>query len=165
MYFKIKTEGMKKIFNLVLVRTEIGPDYTVGHLSVKLDEPVVKCVDGEIVTEDKRYLCDTLEPRRRNLKKEKKVLGRTAIPEGRYRIVITKSFRFKCWLPQVREVPGFSGIRFHAGNYPSDTRGCILPGWNRKKGMVVNSRAALQMLMQEMTAALDRDEQIWLTIM
>lgn len=156
---------MKKYYELVLVRIAKMENYTIGRLYVKYDKPVVKCVDGEIVTEDKHYLCDTLEPRRRNLKKEKKVLGRTAIPEGRYRIVITKSFRFKCWLPQVREVPGFSGIRFHAGNYPSDTRGCILPGWNRKKGMVVNSRAALQMLMQEMTAALDRDEQIWLTIM
>ena len=149
---------------LLLERIAKEANYTIGRLYVKLDEPVIKCVDGEIVTEDKRYLCDTLEPKRRNLKKEKKIPGRTAIPEGRYRVVITKSFRFQRWLPQVREVTGFSGIRFHPGNYPSDTKGCILPGWNRKKGMVVNSRAALQMVMLEMTAALDRDEKIWLTI-
>ena len=155
---------MNKKFELVLVRIAKMANYTIGHLYVKLDRPVIKCVDGEIVTEDKRYICDTLEPKRRNLKKEKKVMGKTAIPEGRYRVVITKSFRFKCWLPQVREVPGFSGIRFHAGNYPCDTKGCILPGWNRKKGMVINSRTALHILMLEMTAALDRDEQIWLTI-
>ena len=155
---------MKKHFELVLVRIAKEANYTIGRLYVKLDEPVIKCVDGEIVKEDMRYLCDTLEPKRRNLKKEKKVPGRTAIPEGRYRVVITKSFRFMRWLPQVREVPGFSGIRFHAGNTYHDTRGCILPGWNRKKGMVVNSRSALQMLMLEMTAALDRDELIWLTI-
>lgn len=155
---------MKKNFELVLVRIAKEANYTIGRLYVKLDEPVYKCVDGEIVKEDKRYLCDTLEPKRRNLKKEKKVLGHTAIPEGRYRVVITKSFRFKRWLPQVREVPGFSGIRFHVGNYPCDTRGCILPGFNRRKGMVVNSRTALQLLMLEMTAALDRDESIYLTI-
>lgn len=155
---------MEKTFELLLVRIAKEANYTIGRLYVKLDKPVIKCVDGEIVTEDKRYLCDTLEPKRRNLKKEKKIPGRTAIPEGRYRVVITKSFRFQRWLPQVREVTGFSGIRFHPGNYPSDTKGCILPGWNRKKGMVVNSRAALQMLMLEMTAALDRDEKIWLTI-
>lgn len=155
---------MKKNYELVLVRIYKEANYTIGQLFVKLDEPVIKCVDGEIVKEDMRYLCDTLEPKRRNLKKEKKVLGRTAIPEGRYHVVITKSFRFKCWLPQVREVPGFSGIRFHAGNTYHDTRGSILPGWNRKKGMVVNSRAALQMLMFEISAAIDRDESVYLTI-
>ena len=42
--------------------------------------------------------------------------------------------------------------------------GCILPGYNRKKGMVVNSRAALQHLMFEMTAAQERGEQVWITI-
>jgi hypothetical protein len=61
-------------------------------------------------------------------------------------------------------VPGFSGIRIHAGNYPADTQGCILPGYNRKKGMVVNSRAALQQLRFEMTAAQERGEQVWITI-
>ena len=155
---------MNKTFELVLIRTIKETDYTIGQLFVKLDEPVIKCIDGEIKRENMRYLCDCLEPKRRNLKKEKKVLGRTAIPEGRYRVVITKSFRFKCWLPQVREVPGFSGIRFHAGNYPCDTKGSILPGFNRRKAMVVNSRAALQMLMFEISAAIDRDESVYLTI-
>jgi len=30
--------------------------------------------------------------------------------------------------------------------------------------MVINSRAALQMVMLEMTAALDRGEEVWITI-
>ena len=68
------------------------------------------------------------------------------------------------WLPLLLDVPGFSGIRIHAGNYPADTQGCILPGYNRKRGMVVNSRAALQNVILEMTAALDRGEEVWITV-
>lgn len=149
---------------LMLSRFAKRANYTVGRLYVKLSEPVGTCVNGMYVTLKKRYLCDTLEPKRRDLKKEKKIPGRTAIPEGRYRILITKSYRFHRFLPLLLDVPGFSGIRVHAGNYPSDTQGCILVGWNKKRGMVVNSRAALQMLVNLMSAALDRNEEIWITI-
>ena len=79
------------------------------------------------------YFCDTLEPTWRNLKGvelqpgevnarfsresgkvARKIPGRTAIPEGSYRVLITKSPRFKKWLPYVQGVPGFEGIRIHA---------------------------------------------------
>ncbi len=73
-------------------------------------------------------------------KMAQKDTGHTAIPEGSYRVLITKSPRFKEWLPYVQGVPDFEGIRIHAGNYPDDTQGCILVGENKVKGMVVNSR-------------------------
>jgi len=133
--------------NITLKRIAKQATYTIGRLSV----------DGE-------YLCDTLEPKVRNLKKEKKVPGRTAIPAGTYRLLITKSYRFRRWLPLLMDVPQFQGIRIHAGNYPEDTQGCILVGWNRKRGMVVNSRSALQMLMMRLTAALDRGETLHISI-
>ena len=85
---------MKKNFELVLKRIAKMQTYTIGHLYVK-QEPEMQCINGELVTVTERYLCDTLEPKRRNLKKEKKVPGRTAIPEGRYRVLITKSYRFQ----------------------------------------------------------------------
>ena len=37
-------------------------------------------------------------------------------------VVISKSPRFKKWLPLVQGVPDFEGIRIHAGNYPDDTQ-------------------------------------------
>ena len=129
------------------------------------------------------YFCDTLEPTWRNLngialkpeevnakysrqsgKVARKIPGHTAIPEGSYRVLITKSPHFKEWLPYVQGVPGFEGIRIHAGNYPDDTQGCILVGENKVKGMVVNSRIWLTRLMKRIQAAENQGEGIWITI-
>jgi hypothetical protein len=151
---------------LVLKRVEKEANYTIGRLSMKLEKPELKCIDGELVTETERYLCDTLEPRQRRLTKEKKVVGATAIPEGHYHVLITKSFRYGRWLPLVLDVPGFNAVRIFPGNYPADTTvtAGLIVGWNRKHGMLVNSRSALQQVMFEMTAALERGEQLWLTV-
>ena len=132
---------------------------------------------------DDSYFCDTLEPTWRNLKgvelqpeevnvrlgrvsgkKAQKMRGSTAIPEGTYPLLVTKSPRFKEWLPYLQGVPDFEGIRIHAGNYPDDTQGCILPGENKLRGMVVNSRIWLHRLVNAITAARDRGESIWITI-
>lgn len=95
----------------------------------------------------------------------RKIPGHTAIPEGSYRVLITKSPRFKEWLPYVQGGPCFEGIRIHAGNYPDDTQGCILVGENKLKGMVVNSRIWLHRLMKRIQAAENKGEGIWITIL
>ena len=74
------------------------------------------------------------------------------------------SAKFKKWLPYLMGVPGFEGIRIHAGNKAEDTQGCILVGENRVKGMVVNSRIWLHRLMKKMNEAQMKEEDIWITI-
>lgn len=135
-------------------------------------------LDGE------HYFCDTLEPTWRNLlgitlkpeeenvrfsrisgEKARKVPGHTAIPEGTYPVVISWSPRFRKWLPLVQGVPGFQGIRIHSGNYPDDTQGCLLVGENKARGMVLNSRAWLRRIINAITAAREREESVWITIL
>ena len=122
--------------------------------------------DMKLLSQD-TYFCDTLEPTWRNLKGIKlspeeenskysrvsgkvarKIPGHTAIPEGTYHVFITMSQKFKKWLPLLLGVPGFDGVRIHSGNTPKDTQGCILVGQNRKKGMVLNSRIAMEEIMK-----------------
>ena len=111
------------------------------------------------------YICDTLELTWRDYKHgARKIKGISAIPEGRYAVVITWSPRMKQWLPLLLGVPMFSGIRIHAGNTAADTAGCILVGENLKKGMVLNSRIWLKRLKEKIVEAKARGEGVWITI-
>ena len=132
---------------MTLTRIAKRKTYTIGCLAI-----------------DGAYFCDTLEPAWRDLKKKHKVKGRTAIPEGRYPVVITWSPKFGQWLPLLLHVPLFEGIRIHAGNTPADTAGCILPGENRKEGHVLNSTLYVRLLKQLIVEAKERGEGVWITI-
>ena len=111
------------------------------------------------------YLCDTLEPTWRDYKNGgRKIPGRSAIPEGRYLVLITWSPKFEQWLPLLWNVPKFSGIRIHAGNKPEDTEGCILVGKNQQVGRLVDSRFWVQRLKQEISDAHERGEKVYLTV-
>ena len=107
---------------LILKRLYLKTDYTIGKLYM-----------------DGKYFCDTLEDQVRDLTKERKIPGRTAIPAGVYEIVVNVSPRFKRKLPRLLDVPGFDGILVHRGNTAEDTAGCILVGENRERGKVINS--------------------------
>lgn len=69
-----------------------------------------------------------------------KVYGETAIPTGRYQVVWSYSNRFKKYLPEIKNVKGFSGIRIHSGNTAKDSLGCVLLGENKIKGGLINPR-------------------------
>ena len=94
----------------------------------------------------------------------RKVVGLTAIPEGSYPVVITKSPRFRRWLPLLVGVPVFTGIRIHSGNMAADTRGCILVGENTIVSRLTSSRATLTKLITTIMAASDQGEAVWITI-
>ena len=106
--------------------------------------------------------CDTLEPTDRHLeaatmRPEQKVFGQTAIPTGTYPVVLTYSPRFKCTLPLLKNVPHFEGIRIHVGNTSKDTKGCILVGEYRCKGLIVRSRITLNRLMERLEECPEED--------
>ena len=109
---------------LTLERFLIGEQRTIGRL----------LIDGE-------FFCYTLEDRVRE--PGFKVYGATAIPAGTYQIGMSYSARFKMVLPLLKQVPGFDGIRIHAGNTESDTEGCILVGHNLLHDRIGSSRMAL----------------------
>ena len=88
-----------------------------------------------------------------------KVKGQTAIPAGRYALVITPSQRFQRPLPLLMDVPGFTGIRIHPGNTVADTEGCLLVGQDRQTGRVLRSRVAFAALFAVLA---DATEAIWI---
>ena len=114
---------------LTLTRTSRGVGYTTGILHEK----------GNII-------CYTLEPQWRDLVHEKKVMGRTAIPEGTYRIRMSPSKKFHRMMPYLMEVPNFTGVMIHPGNRVEDTEGCILVGERDKPNTLMYSRRTFERL-------------------
>ncbi len=79
-----------------------------------------------------------------------KINRKTCIPAGRYQVGLTLSARFGVVLPEVMNVPGFTGIRIHSGNSVDDTDGCILVGSSRGDRKIYDSRHALEWLMMQL---------------
>lgn len=105
-------------------------------------------VDGE-------SQCWTLEDQVR----DHKIPGVTAIPAGKYQVIISWSPRFKKLLPLLLNVPNYSGVRIHPGNAPKDTEGCILVGaiWQPGRDWIGESRAAFDKLFPKLKAASERE--------
>ena len=145
----------------VLKRIAKKKGYTIGKLYVKQS-----IIDEYLRGEKFIYICDTLEPQWRDYAKgARKIKGKSAIPEGRYPVVITYSPKFKQWLPLLVNVPMFSGIRIHAGNDAvNDTQGCILVGENREVGKVLNSRKYVKLVKAKIVEAKDKGESVFIEI-
>ncbi len=93
-----------------------------------------------------------------------KIAGRTCIPPGRYAVRLSWSPKFQRILPEVLDVPNFTGIRLHPGNTVADTDGCILVGLQRTALTVLNSRQAHAALQTMLTTAQDMREPVTLVI-
>jgi hypothetical protein len=112
------------------------------------------------------FQCYTLEDIDRKLEESPsaKVQGKTAIPRGKYLVAITYSNRFRTELPLLQSVPGYEGVRIHAGNTPEDTEGCILVGTGFGADRIFNSRVALDALLRKMEVAYSKGEQITIEV-
>ena len=139
-------------------------DYTIGNFYV----------NGE-------KLCNTLEDTDRGLVssmptgiiQSKKVKGKTAIPKGTYKVILTYSQKFKgrAWIkkwgnrtPELLGVKGFTAIRIHPGTDSSSTDGCVLAGDNTIKGKLTNSQKRFNELMEIIVSRIDAGEECFIII-
>lgn len=140
---------------LKIDRTYKKEKYTIGRLYV----------DGV-------FFCNTLEDTDRGLDEsttaleiaDKKIAGQTAIPTGTYKVAMDiyspkygkrDYYKHFCggYLPRLLNVKGFNGILIHRGVHQDHTEGCILVGWNRVKGQLVDSQKAFEELYAMMKKA------------
>jgi hypothetical protein len=129
--------------NLVLERTDFTDKSTIGELY-----------------HDDEFLCFILE----DVVREEKIKNETAIPYGKYEVVVTYSPRFRRNLPLLLDVPNYSGVRIHPGNKASDTEGCLLPGTRKGTDFVFESKKAFDSLYKRIDKALKAGEEVVITI-
>lgn len=116
--------------------------------------------------------CFTLEDKDRGLTQSMtlaqvtalKQYGQTAIPKGRYQVVIQYSEKHQRDLPTLLNVTDFAGVEMHPGNTAIDTLGCILVGCSRGADAVYDSRKAFNALFPKLQAAINNKEKIFITI-
>ena len=120
----------KKLINLLLIRDTFSENSVIGELFL----------NGE-------RMCDTLEnpwlDNKRNI---------SCIPEGEYpvRLRLARESASRDYLHLlVQEVPNRDWVLVHRGNFPSQTKGCVLVGLGTQQDVVNNSRLAMDLLMKE----------------
>lgn len=141
-----------KTLELIVDRRWQKPDYTISNLYA-----------------NGKKICNVLEDTDRGLTQDmklsdlqaKKKYGITAIPSGRYEVVLTKSPHFGRVTPELKDVPAYTAIRIHAGNSTKDTDGCLLPGENKATGKVLNSRK----WEDQITAMIKQYDKTYITIL
>lgn len=141
--------------DLLLYRKYPRPEYTISLFSI-----------------DGMYLCEMIEDTVRDLNKdgdllddgETKIPKETAIPYGRYKIILSMSPKFKRILPLLIGVKHFTGIRIHKGRDAGSTEGCLIPGENKIKGGVINSEKFEMIIIERILEAEKRGEEVWINI-
>lgn len=92
-----------------------------------------------------------------------KIKNITAIPAGRYEVIVNWSNRFQMLMPLLLNVPGYEGVRIHWGNYSKDTEGCLLLGETKGVNFVGQSKSAFAKFMTKLKTCA-KSEKIWITI-
>jgi hypothetical protein len=137
------------------------------NLLVQRTTRTTRSTDGKLFV-DNTFECYTLEPMYREQPNMPvsawKVFGSTAIPVGTYGVEVTYFYRDQYYSPLLDNVPGFSGVRIHIGNFPTDTEGCILVGTTPGQDEVLDSKIAFNSLMAKINAARNNNTPIQITI-
>lgn len=159
---------------LRLERTALKSTYTIGHLYYMAESGA------------KVYICDVVEDKVRDVNKngkfdpptEVKIKGQTAIPYGTYNVTLhvrspkfsnfTKypwAKKYNGYLPRLLNVPSFEGILIHCGSSAASSAGCLIVGYNKVVGRVVDSQKAFRYLMDTyLVPAKERGEKIEIEI-
>jgi hypothetical protein len=132
-----------KPLEIRVVRKHFTPESTIGDLLI-----------------DEAFHCHTLED---VVRTGAKVFGQTAIPAGRYEVVMSMSNRFKKVMPELKNVPGFAGVRIHKGNTAANTEGCLLVGMEMGPDRIWNCTPAYDGLVKRISGALPGGK-VFLTI-
>lgn len=159
---------------LRLERTALKSTYTIGHLYYVAESG------------SKVYICDVVEDKVRDVNKngkfdpptEVKIKGQTAIPYGTYNVTLhvrspkfsnfTKypyAKKYNGYMPRLLNVPSFEGILIHCGSSANSSAGCLIVGYNKVVGRVVDSQKAFFYLMDKyLVPAKERGEKIEIEI-
>lgn len=118
---------------------------------------------------DGQFFCYTIEDKVRAKagmwNKLLKVYAETAIPYGRYPVLVTWSNRFKRMLTGVFNVPDFEGIRIHNGSTAKSSAGCIIVSSRRlADGMILNEKETMNKIC-DLVAEKQKTEKVFLTIL
>lgn len=114
-----------------------GESYTIGRLYLDYEDGM-----------GFEYFCDTLEDKCRIINGDcsAKIYGQTAIPEGTYEMEMIYWKKHKNWYPHIIDVKCFIGILIHSGADELDTEGCILVGFNKIKGHLIDGIETMRKL-------------------
>lgn len=148
--------GLRRLLRLLSVY--VSPQSTTGQdmeITIIREYQTSDATLGRLLVDGEEF-CYTLE----DLQRKEKIRGKTAIPCGRYKVIVDFSNRFQKELPHILDVPNFTGVRFHGGNTAEDTEGCPLLAKSRTKDRIYNCAVVVK----EITRRIKEEGHAWLTV-
>jgi hypothetical protein len=140
---------------LALNRKFLGKEYTIGKFFVE-DKPFCDCLED--IVRDLNKDGDITDPGEGKIPKE------TAIPYGRYKVVMAYMGKLKRNLPLLLNVPSFTGIFIHGGVDKNSTEGCLVLGINDVKGQVHGGKKYVDELSALITKWEEAGDETYITI-
>jgi hypothetical protein len=143
----------------VIIKRETRTDKsTIGKLFIDMIEMCYTLEDTERPDGEKKY-------------------GETAIPKGLYKLGLRTSgstlneiYKQKYadihrGMIELLDIPGYSNVYIHIGNYPKDTLGCPLVGMQKGLDAIHGSTAAYYKIYPIISAAILRGEDVEIEVM